>query len=190
MNFIREHKLSGHLYNSGNFGGYLSYQITPERKIFQYNSGVFGDPLYYTRHPEALVKWDINYAIVGTEMEMGLFPDKDWATVYCDAGSVLLLRRIPQNAALIAKYEVHYFSPALSAASLLKEAEDPEVMPVLADEIGDYLDERRDHRITVVWASILWGNSRLRKERQIQERLSKALKYNPDPELKGMLAHT
>lgn len=190
VNFIRDHKLTGHLYNSGNFGGYLSYQITPERKIFQYNMGTFGNPLYYVRHPDALAKWDINYAIVGTNMEMNLFPEKEWATVYCDAASVLLIRRTPRNAALIDQYEVHYFSPALSGASLLKEAKDPEVLPVLADEIGDYLDERKDRRIAAVWARILTGHAQLRREQQIQQRLTRALKYNPDPALEEIGART
>lgn len=34
VNFIKEERLEGHMYNSGNLGAYLSYRITPERKIF------------------------------------------------------------------------------------------------------------------------------------------------------------
>lgn len=192
VNFIRENRLSGHLYNSGNLGGYLSYRITPARKIFQYNMGrVFGDPLYYVGHPSELEKWHIDYAIVDTEAEIEtLFPDDKWAIVYHDEASVLLVRRTPRNAELIAQHEVHYFNPVYSAASLLEQAEDPEVLPVLAVEMGDYLDFRKDQRIASVWARILGSHAELRSDRHIQELLDHALKYNPDRKLQAMRNHT
>jgi hypothetical protein len=192
VNFIREQKLAGHLYNSGNLGGYLSYRITPERKIFQYNMGrVFGDPLYYVRHHDDLAKWDINYAIVDTESEMSaLFPDAGWATVYCDEASVLVVRRTRQNAALIAQHEVHYFSPVLSDASLLARAEDPAVLPVLAVEMGDYLDFRKDKRIATVWAEILAAHAELRSDQHIKALLERALKYNQVAMLQQLSGHS
>ena len=191
VNFIRENNLTGHLYNSGNFGGYLSYKITPERKIFQYNMGrVFGDPLYYVGHPDELEKWDIEYAIVGSAEELGaLFPLEQWAIVYHDEASVLVVRRTPQNAALIAHHEIHYFNPVLSVASLLELSHDPEVLPTLAAEMGDYLDYRKDKRIAKVWARILTEHDELRHDRHIQQLLDHALKYNPDKTLKAMLDH-
>ena len=191
VNFIRENHLIGNLYNSGNLGGYLSYYITPERKIFQYNMGrVFGDPLYYVRHPDELEKWHIDYAIVDSADELGtLFPDEQWAVVYHDEASVLTVRRTPQHAELIAQHEVYVFNPVLSAASLLERANDPEVLPILAVEMGDYLDYRKDKRIAKIWARILASHAELRNDRYIQELLSHALKYNPDKKLEGMLNH-
>jgi hypothetical protein len=190
VNFIEENHLTGHLYNSGNFGAYLSYYITPERKIFQYNMGrVFGNPFYYVSHPDELAKWNINYAIVGTDYEIGLFPDSEWATVYADNASILLLRRTPENAEIIAEYEVHLFSPVYSSDNLLEQAKNPDVVPELAKEMGDYLDYRTDPRIAKVWAKILEAHAELNHKHYMQELLSKALRYNPDKMLRDLLEH-
>ena len=179
VNFIKEQKLKGHLYNSGNLGAYLSYRITPERKIFQYNISIFGDPFYFVLHPRDLAKWNIDYAIVDTESEMRtLFPQQDWAAVYHDEAAILMVRRTPQNENLIRTHESHYFNPAFSDANLLARARDPEVLPILAREIGDNLSYREDDRIAAVWTRILISHPELRRQSQIQQLLEKALRYN------------
>ncbi len=187
VNFIKAHDLRGNLYNSGNLGGYLSYYITPERKIFQYNMGrVFGDPLYYTRHPDSLKKWHIDYAIVGTEMEMSLFPDKEWATVYRDQAAVLLVRRTPEHAKLIAENEIYLFSPVLSNTSLLKQVRDSLDLLVLSVEMERYLAFRQDKRIATLLAGILGKSAELRHNAMIQTLLGKVLKYNPVQALRDL----
>lgn len=181
VNFIKAQRLKGNLYNSGNLGGYLSYRITPERKIFQYNMGrVFGDPFYFVGHPADLAKWDINYAIVDTEGELStLFPEQDWAEVYRDEAAILVVKRTPQNEALIRQYEIHYFYPVLSDSSLRARARDPEILPRLTEEIGDSLAYRHDERIAALWAEILIANPELRHQPRIQLLLGQALEYNP-----------
>jgi len=191
VNFIKEHKLAGHLYNSGNLGAYLSYRITPERKIFQYNISVFGDPFYYVRHPDDLAKWNIDYAIIDTESEMSaLFPGQDWAAVYHDEAAVLMVRRTPQNEALIREHEAYYFNPSFSDASLLARAEDPEVLPALAEEMGDHLAYREDNRIATVWAEILMSHPELGSRPHIRQLLAKALKYNHVAKLVELAGHS
>lgn len=191
VNFIKEQKLAGHLYNSGNLGAYLSYRITPERKIFQYNISVFGDPFYYVQHPDDLAKWDIGYAIVDTESEASaLFPERDWAAVYHDEAAVLMVRRTPQNAALIREHEAHYFNPAFSDANLLERANDPELLPVLAEEMGDHLAYREDDRIAAVWTEILTSHPELASRPHIRQLLAKALKYNQVDKLAGLTTGT
>jgi len=191
VNFIKEQKLAGNLYNSGNLGAYLSYRITPERKIFQYNISVFGDPFYYVRHPDDLAKWDIGYAIVDTESEAStLFPERDWAAVYHDEAAVLMVRRTPQNAALIREHEAHYFNPAFSDANLLERANDPELLPVLAEEMGDHLAYREDDRVAAVWAEILTSHPELASRSHIRQLLAKALKYNQVDKLAGLATDT
>jgi len=180
VNFIKAKGLTGNLYNSGNMGAYLSYYITPERKIFQYNMGrVFGDPFYFEGHPQELDKWNINYAIVDTDDELTkLFPDEKWAEVYRDPASVLVVRRTPENEALIREYEIHYFYPVLSDASLRAKASNPEILPRLAEEMGDALAFRKDDRIAGLWAEILGAHPDLRQQPYIQQLLQQALKYN------------
>jgi len=185
VNFIKALGLTGNLYNSGNLGGYLSYHITPERKIFQYNMGrVFGDPFYFFVHPQELDKWNINYAIVDTDGELTkLFPVESWAEVYRDPASVLVVRRTPENSALIREYEIHYFYPVLSDASLRARANDPEILPRLTEEMGDALSFRKDDRIAGLWAEILTANPELRRQPYIQQLLKQALNYNSTSKL-------
>ena len=180
VNFIKEQNLAGHMYNSGNLGAYLSYRITPERKIFQYNMGrVFGDPFYFVRHPDDLEKWDVDYAIIDTESEMNtLFPDEDWAAVYRDEASILMVKRTPANEAFIRQHEPHFFNPVLSDSSLLARANDPEILPVLAEEMGDNLAYREDSRIAALWAGILIAHPELRRQPHIRQLMAQALKYN------------
>ncbi|MBI3222991.1 MAG: hypothetical protein HYZ46_08030 [Nitrosomonadales bacterium] len=180
VNFMLDQGITGNLYNSGNLGGYLSYRITPERKIFQYNMGrVFGDPFYFVSHPDELAKWNIEYAIVDTESELAtLFPEHDWAEVYRDEASVLLVKRIPKNEDLIRQYEIHYFYPVLSDASLRERAHDAEIAPRLIEEMGDSLAYREDERISRLWAELLESSPDLRRLPRIPELLAMALKYN------------
>jgi len=191
VNFIKAQKLAGHLYNSGNMGGYLSYRITPERKIFQYNMGrVFGDPFYFVSHPDDLTKWDIDYAIIDTESEKStLFPGEEWAVVYRDEASLLVVKRTPQHEALIRQHEPYYFSPVLSDASVLERASDLKVLPVLAEEIGDNLAYREDERIATLWAGILNAHSELIEQPHIRELIRLALKYNHSAKLVELMRH-
>lgn len=190
VNFIKAQNLTGNLYNSGNLGGYLSYNITPERKIFQYNMGrVFGDPFYFVGHPESLLKWDINYAIVDTEAEIEvLFDEQDWAEVYRDEASILVVRRIPQNEAMIRQNEIHYFYPVLSDASFRARARDPQILPRLVEEMGDSLAYRHDDRIAVLWGEMLMSNPELRHQPRIQQLLVQVLKYNHTEQLLKLAA--
>lgn len=179
VNFIQEVGLSGNMYNAGNMGGYLSYHLTPQRKIFQYNMArVFGDPFYTAEHPETLARWNINYAIVDDEDELNaLFPEAQWARVYRDPDAVLVLKRSPENAALIEQHELFFFSPTLSDASLAKRASDPVVLPKLAEEMGEYLAYRRDPRIAARWAKILASQPNIAALPRIQALLKLAQRH-------------
>jgi len=189
VNFIKAMGLTGNMYNSGNFGGYLSYYLPPERKIFQYNMGrVFGDPFHFEEHPGELEPWNINYAIVDTEAELTtLFPDSEWAEVYRDPAAVLVLKRSPQNEALIREYEIHVFYPVLSDNSLRAKAADPDKLPRLVEEMGAALAYRKDDRIAALWAEILTASPALRKQLHIQELLKQAIKYNDSKSLKVLV---
>ena len=180
VHFIKAIGLTGNLYNTGAYGGYLAYHITPERKIFQYNLPiVFGDTARFAEHPDEMIGQDINYAVVSIADSMSpLFPPSNWARIYSDPFAVLLLRRIPQNDELIRQYEIRYFFPGFADDKLRSMSGDSEILPRLTFEMGVYLAHREDERIANIWAEILtvWPN--LRKQPQIQQLLEKARKYN------------
>jgi hypothetical protein len=149
VRFILANNVSGNLYNSGDVGGYLSYALYPAHRIFQFNHHyVFGDTLRYVRRPDDLQPWNISYAVVSMSEELKrIFPRADWAPVYREPTAVLVLRRNAENRDLIARYELRYFSPALSDDKLLAMANDPGARERLVAEIEDYLRYRSDVRV-------------------------------------------
>lgn len=184
VRFIKAIGLTGNLYNNGDDGGYLSYYLTPERKIFRYNMPIFGDPFYIFTHPEEFSKWNFNYAIIKypTEVQF-MFPKEDWAWIYHEHRSLLALRRTPQNQDLIDKYEIRYFSPSLSNEAFHSMAKDPKILPRLVFEMGVYLAYCEDDPIAAIWAELLAANPGLRDQADIRQLLQQAEKYNKTDQL-------
>lgn len=150
VRFIKDRDLAGNLYNTGHFGGYLAFYLAPRRPIFQYNLPmIFGDAYRYPAHPDELARWNINYAVVGEPLELErLFPPSTWARVFREAAAVLVLRRSPENAAVIERYELRYFHPLLDDRQFRRILADRIAAPRLVLEIGDYLTYRQDPRWT------------------------------------------
>lgn len=185
VRFINAKGLSGNLYNSGHFGGYLPFYLTPDHPIFQYNlPKVFGDTYRYVKHPEELDKWNINYAIVGNADELTtLFPNYMWARIYRDPGAVLVLRRSPQNQALIEQYEIQHFHPMMTDDELRASANNFSSLFKLAEEMGVYLAYRKDKRIAELWSEILTTWPDLKSQQHIMQLLHQAQKFNPSKKL-------
>ncbi len=185
VRFVQAVGLNGNYYNTGNFGSYLSYFSAPERKIFQYNIPLFGNTGRFVNQPEELTRWNINYAFVSRPDELAiLFPVNQWAQIYREPpGTTLVLRRTPQNQALIQQYEQHFFYPTDKTDALYTQAEDTRILPRMTEEIGIYLAFRKDQRIADFWAEILAANPDLRTHPRIQQLLQQTLKYNNSSKL-------
>lgn len=158
--FVIANNLRGNLYNSGNIGGYLSFHITPERKIFQYNHHtVFGNTVRFINAPKELEQWNINYGIISLRNEMKyVFPRTEWARVYLEPSAAVVVRRSEQNRELISKYELRYFHPGLSHEKLATMARDPGARDRLVEEMAYYLAYRSDKRICDLLGSILYSS--------------------------------
>ena len=189
--FVKAMGLSGNYYNTGHFGGYLSYFMAPERKIFQSNLILFyGDTYRFVSQPNELARWNLNYAFVGDNDELRiLFPKQQWARVYRDTGAVLVLRRTPQNQALIQQYELHFFFPNMRDDELHKQTEDVNTLPRLAEEMGVYLAFCKNERIAESWARILAANPDLRNHPRIQQLLQQAQRYNSSSKLAQLVGY-
>lgn len=149
VRFIKKTGLDGRLYNTGHIGGYLAFELFPQRRIFQYNHGqIFGDTYRFTRVPGELARWNITYAIVADPGELQvLFPRRNWARIYRDPGAVLLVRRLPQYARLIEDYELRHFHPMMTEDMFRRLARSPTSRHRLVHEVSVYLAYRRDPRI-------------------------------------------
>jgi hypothetical protein len=178
--FVIENGLMGNLYNSGNVGGYLSFHITPTRKIFQYNHHtVFGNTVRFLRDPDELAQWNINYGIASLANEMTLlFPRADWARVYVEPSAAVVVRRNEANRDLISRYELRYFNPHLPSEKLVAMARDPGARGRLLTEMADYLRYRNDAAVCDVLVSLL-GDTVPRQQEISLETVRTYLKDGP-----------
>lgn len=181
--FIQDLGLPGNMYNPGHFGGYLAFVLAPRYKIFQYNHHtVFGDTLRFLDHPEDLLQWNINYAVVTYPKEIELlFPPAQWAPLYHENGASLLLRRTPENAGMIRNYETLYYQPfRYSFDDFRRLASDSRIYPRLMHEMGTYLTYRRDPRVSVLFAELLAQAGNLLSAQQRAHLASRALRFNAE----------
>jgi len=184
VHFIQTVNLRGNLYNSGSLGGYLAFFITPARKIFQYNHHtVFGDTAYYVKNPRELQRWNINYALADTKDELdSLFPSTRWAQVYRDSSAVLLLRRAPENQAVIDHYEVLHFDPHKDAWPQMRElALNPAAYPRLMMEMSNYLTYRAHPDAAKLFCELMYSanSTSLSNERRTGLLVTAGV-YNPE----------
>lgn len=180
--FARALGLRGNLYNNANLGGYLAYALAPERPIFQYNMPpVFGDPTRFVRDPGALAAWDIDYAFVGSVGELThLFPRGEWAWIYSDYVSTLVVRRTPEHAELIARYELRHFAPEQSTERFRAVAACADARPRLALEMAVYLAYARDDRIAGRLRELFTMDPELCAGKDMEDLLRLVLARNPD----------
>lgn len=160
LKFLDANHISGNQFNSGELGGYLAY-AAPHRKIFLYNHHQVFDVLTQSLwQPQALRRWNINYALLGYNWQRyrHLFPLEEWAVVYWEAATMLMLRRTPENQPLIAAHEIVYFSPRLRGEQVTAMAQDPRVFPRLLAELADYLTYREDDEIARAFAKLIAGS--------------------------------
>lgn len=143
VRFALDHVMPGPLYNTGHFGGYLAFRLYPAYRIFQYNlPKIWGET--YTDDPTLPSRYGINWAIVGrTEELQRMFPRSGWAYLFREGGGVLAVRRSPENAELIRRFEVRYFQPGIEPERLLTGLSDPVIGPQLAYEAAVYCSYRR-----------------------------------------------
>lgn len=189
--FIIDQDLRGNLYNPGHFGGYLALELFPQRKIFQYNHHtVFRDTRYYLRHPEEFDQWNVRYAIVADAEELQrLFPRSQWAPIYGEAGAMLLLRRTPDNAALIQYFETTLFQ--INRAPLVeftRVATDPEAYPRLMHEMANYLAYKTDARVAALFADLMTQYESRLPIAQRTMLVTRALRYNRSNNVLAQLA--
>lgn len=181
VRFIKAVGLSGNMYNTDRYGGYISYFLAPERKIFQYNHpSIFKSFLGYLHDPKSLEQWNLNYALAGEELELKyIFSNDKWATIYREPAAAVMIRRTAQNQQLIDRYEMRVFHSQMSPAEVRRVAANPFAYPMLAREMATYLTFRHDQRVADLLAEIIMAPSSLKPEERLTM-LSDAEKMNGD----------
>ncbi|MGH9963021.1 MAG: hypothetical protein ACREBC_38880, partial [Pyrinomonadaceae bacterium] len=116
--FIEEAGISGRMFNSYNYGGYLIYRLYPRQKVFidgradvydddflkAYMTILHGEPGW----EESFDGYGIDYVIChrASPLRQLLLLRGDYKLVYDDNKSSVLLKDAPKYAQLIAKYGI------------------------------------------------------------------------------------
>tara|TARA_B100000809_G_scaffold47219_1_gene41814 strand:+ start:845 stop:2407 length:1563 start_codon:yes stop_codon:yes gene_type:complete len=123
--FFKEQELKGPIFNNYDLGGYLIYYLYPEEPVFidnrmeAYPVAFFHDeyiPMlaHEERWNERSEKYGFNVVFFGTterspaaqSFVRGIVQHPDWASVYADSFTVILVRRTPEHAELIREHEI------------------------------------------------------------------------------------
>lgn len=124
VDFFEEKKLSGRIFNNFDIGSYLIYRLYPAQKVFvdgrpeAYPASFFDeykrmqtDPAFFKQQ---VIRYDINTVFFAhTDITpwaqsflQTIIQDSQWIPVYIDERIVILLKDIPKNQELIAKYRI------------------------------------------------------------------------------------
>jgi hypothetical protein len=114
--FVANAGLTGHMFNSYDFGGYLIYRLYPAQRVFiDGRADMYGDAFFkeYAKiigvksgWEKTFDKYQIDYVIIGRDgpLRQLLQARGDFRLVYDDKHNSVLVRNIPRYADIIAKY--------------------------------------------------------------------------------------
>lgn len=193
--FLEKENIQGRMMNSYAFGGYLIW-AAPERKVFiDGRHRHLYSPEFYNAYHDALKNaeawkelnrtWDFDYLLLEYDMMSRRYPkhlsgNPDWAVVYWDDHSVVLLKQTERNRSVIDKYAYRIARPNfydygyLQAYLHAKSA--PEAVEALRREIS--LNPKNQEPILA--RAFLLFNMGPAFHNEAHEELTRALALKPD----------
>lgn len=136
VEFLRQNSLSGNMYNSYVFGGYLIYSFFPDPRyrVFVDGRAFVGGDDYLTESlkvsfltpewRETLEKNKVNWIIEGSRSAFSVFlsAHHDWKLVYSDEVASIFVKNVPQNRPIMDRYpDVKPFLRTPDSMSILKK---------------------------------------------------------------------
>ena len=125
VEFIKEHNISGPVFNNFNVGSLLIWKLYPEQKVFvdgrpeAYSKELFEeiykpmqeDPISWQKYSEL---YKINYVFMdrgditdwGRKFLYYISQNPDWPLVYLDGSTAIFIKQTPENRELISKFEI------------------------------------------------------------------------------------
>lgn len=118
VEFLRQNSLSGNMYNSYVFGGYLIYSFFPDPRyrVFVDGRAFVGGDDYLTESlkvsfltpewRETLEKHRVNWVIEGSRSPFSVFlsAHRDWKLVYSDEVASIFVKNVPENRPIMDRY--------------------------------------------------------------------------------------
>jgi hypothetical protein len=145
---VERHGLPGRLYNLYGDGGYLIYRLYPGVGVFQ-DGRLQAYPREFMARlnarfderdwPAIVEEYRVNTLLLPLFAAARLAPLDAWGMVFWDDSFCVLVRRTPQNAALLARLEYRLFRPGLEFPA----GADPRGLVALGREMERNQSERR-----------------------------------------------
>ncbi len=148
VDFMKENRLKGNIFNTYVFGGYLIYHY-PEVKVFiDGRTPTVYSPYHFwtSRLVNEEKRWkrlgrdhDLNMALIGIKQRIcpKLLKNKEWIPVNFDDASVLFLKDVEANKDAISRWGFKYVDPC-DTGNRYELPDDPEKLALMKAEIKDY----------------------------------------------------
>jgi hypothetical protein len=189
--FIQENKLAGRMFNEYGIGGYLIWELSPERKVFidgredvYLESGVLDDYVRCFSSPsdwQNLVnKYGIDYAIVlypeqsptspSRSLDKLAFARDEWGLVYFDDLVAMYIRRNGKNDLVLREKEIRMVQPLQLSSYLDGIIGDPEKLGEFSEEMNaNFRDHPSSFRIHFTWGILAMKRGPQHFDQAIQE---------------------
>ena len=131
VQFVRGHGLNGPVFNSNNLGGWLAWSAYPDVRVFQDSRLQAYPPDHFrriVRDSRSLDAWkdlvrDVDWAMLSTPRPnalsgVGLFSNAEWAVVYWDDATEILVRRQGRYSEVVRTREYVLFTSESDLSSL------------------------------------------------------------------------
>ncbi|MBI4745900.1 MAG: hypothetical protein HY786_05010 [Deltaproteobacteria bacterium] len=129
VDFLKENNITGNMYNSLGYGGYLMWRLYPRHKVFIdgrieiYDERLYKDYLDAHSNPDTwkaiAERYDIDWVILEYSRDYAkkermphLVGNPDWALVYWDPVATVYVKRGPKNDDIIKRFEYRYARPS------------------------------------------------------------------------------
>jgi len=132
VDFLDKNSISGNMFNSIGFGGYLIWRCFPRRKVFIDGRNDVFEEEFYKEYLNAHIsqevwekitnKYQISYAILEyakKEEIKHLVNNPEWSLVYWDDLAMIYLKKKPENEEIIKKFSYIYTKPNYNDFSYL-----------------------------------------------------------------------
>jgi hypothetical protein len=162
VKFVNDNKLTGKMFNAYGIGGYLVWELGPEKKVFidgredvYLEPGVLAD---YVRCFDSQSDWrsvvdkyGFDYAIVGypehspsrsdQSLDILAFPRNEWGLVYFDDVVTIYVRRNGKNDSVLREKEIRMVQPYQLSSYLVEIISNPEKLLAFNEEMNTNLRE-------------------------------------------------
>jgi tetratricopeptide (TPR) repeat protein len=156
VEYIKRADLKGNMFNMPKSGGYLAFNLWPERKIFSYNlPEVFNEVVLSILDKDVLEKNSVEYAVAEEFLIPLLLKGGQWTPLFWDREYALYARTGGINRTVAARYGLKYYTPFIKDSELQALEVSGERLAGLSEEVARMLMFGADRKRSDYLAALL-----------------------------------